>query len=385
MANAHEFTFGIEEEYFLVDPRTRNAAARVPRQFLKACRKRLGEAVAPELLQSQVEVASPILRDCAQARDALRALRRGVADVAQAMDLRLLAAGTHPLAAWTEQRNTEKPRYERLMDDFQIVGRRNVFCGLHVHVAVPAGEDRVRLMNRAMRWLPLFLALSTSSPFWNRQRTGLLSYRQAAYDEWPRTGIPDPFQDEADYMAFAGTLVRAGAIRDASFLWWAIRPSLRFPTLELRIADCCTDLEDALAIAALYRCLLRMLLRRPEVGTVWHGHTRRLVDENRWRAKRHGIEARFIDEDGGAARPAIAWLEDLLALVADDARAFGCEASLRRLRTIVARGTSAHAQLARYADARESGASRIEALRAVVDDLVGATVPGTVAPGAAAA
>jgi carboxylate-amine ligase len=143
------------------------------------------------------------------------------------MGLRLMAAGTHPLAAWTEQRNTEKPRHERLMDDFQIVGRRNVFCGLHVHVAVPAGEDRVRLMNRAMRWLPLFLALSTSSPFWNRQRTGLLSDRQAADDEWPRTGIPDHLADEADYMAFAARLQRAGAIRDPSYLWWAIRPALR--------------------------------------------------------------------------------------------------------------------------------------------------------------
>lgn len=375
MATDHDFTFGIEEEYFLVDPRTRNAAARVPRMFLKAARKRLGESIAPELLQSQVEVASPILSGCAQARTVLAGLRRGLSDVAQAMGLRLMAAGTHPLAAWTEQRNTQKPRYERLMDDFQIVGRRNVFCGLHVHVAVPAGEDRVRLMNRAMRWLPLFLALSTSSPFWNRQRTGLLSYRQAAYDEWPRTGIPDHFEDEADYTAFAARLVRAGAIRDASYLWWAIRPALRYPTLELRITDCCTELEDTLALAALYRCLVRMLLRRPDIGTVWHGHTRRLVDENRWRAKRHGIEAQFIDEDGGSSKPATAWLEDLLALVVDDARALGCEASLRRLRTIVARGTSAHAQLACYGEVRDAGGSRIEALRAVVDHLLDATVP----------
>ncbi|MCE3005097.1 MAG: carboxylate-amine ligase [Xanthomonadaceae bacterium] len=375
MADAHAFTFGIEEEYFLVDPRTRNVAARVPRHFLKACRKRLGDVVSPELLQSQVEIASPILRDCGHARETMLALRRGVGEVAQAIGLRLMAAGTHPLAAWSEQHNTDKPRYARLMDDFQILGRRNVFCGLHVHVAVPPGHDRVQLMNRAMRWLPLFLALSTSSPFWNRQRTGLLSYRQAGYDEWPRTGIPDAFVDEVDYMAFAARLERAGAIRDASYLWWAIRPALRYPTLELRIADCCTELDDALAIAALYRCLLRLLLRRPEVGTVWHGHTRRLIDENRWRAKRHGIEASFIDEDAGGARPATAWLDELLALVADDARALACESSLRRLRTIVACGTSAHAQLARYAELRDAGASRIEALRGVVDDLVQVTVP----------
>jgi carboxylate-amine ligase len=335
----------------------------------------MGAVIAPELLQSQIEVATPILHDCRQAREVLVGLRRGVADVAQAMGYRLLAAGTHPLAAWTEQRGTEKPRYERLLDDFQIVGRRNVFCGLHVHVAVPAGEDRVRLMNRAMRWLPLFLALSTSSPFWNRQRTGLLSYRQVAYDEWPRTGIPDLFEDEADYAAFAARLVRAGAIPDASQLWWAIRPALRYPTLELRIADCCTEVEDALAIAALFRCLVRMLLRRPDLGTQWHGHTRRLVDENRWRAKRHGIEAGFIDEVSGDVQPATEWLRASCALVAEDARALACEDSLRRLGTIVARGTSAHGQLARYEELRGLGASRVEALRGVVDMLLDATVP----------
>jgi carboxylate-amine ligase len=375
MADDGSLSFGIEEEYFLVDPRTRNAVARVPRHFLKACRKRLGSAIAPELLQSQIEIATPVLRDDVQARQVLCELRRGLADVARALGYRLLAAGTHPLAAWTEQRSTAKPRYERLLDDFQIVGRRNVFCGLHVHVGIPPDEDRVRLMNRAMRWLPLFLALSTSSPFWNRQRTGLLSYRQAAYDEWPRTGIPDRFEDQVDYDAFAARLQRAGAIRDASYLWWAIRPSLRWPTLELRIADCCTRVDDALAIAALYRCLLRMLLRRPEVGTVWHGHTRRLIDENRWRAKRHGMEAGFIDEDTGGVRQATAWLDDLRALVAEDARALGCVDTLRRLGTIVARGTSAHEQLAVYAERRDDGMPRSEALREVVDHLLEATQP----------
>jgi carboxylate-amine ligase len=373
MGDDGSLSFGIEEEYFLVDPRTRNAVARVPRHFLKACRKRLGSAIAPELLQSQIEIATPVLRDDAQARQVLCELRRGLADVARALGYRLLAAGTHPLAAWTEQRSTAKPRYEQLLDDFQIVGRRNVFCGLHVHVGIPPDEDRVRLMNRAMRWLPLFLALSTSSPFWNRQRTGLLSYRQAAYDEWPRTGIPDRFEDQVDYDAFAARLQRAGAIRDASYLWWAIRPSLRWPTLELRIADCCTRVDDALAIAALYRCLLRLLLRRPEVGTAWHGHTRRLIDENRWRAKRHGMEAGFIDEDTGVVRPATAWLDELRTLVAEDARALGCVDNLRRLGTVVARGTSAHEQLAVYAERRGAGLPRSEALREVVDHLLDAT------------
>ena len=184
--------------------------ARVPALLLKSCRKRYGDLVGRELLQSQIEISSPVFDSCAQARAEMTRLRRGVAEIAASLDLRLVASGTHPLAAWHEQVHTANPRYERLIDDFQIVGRRNLLCGLHVHVAVPAGVDRVDVMNRAVRWLPLFLALSTSSPFWNRQRTGLLSYRQAAYDEWPRTGIPDLYADEAEYRRF---IAPAGAPR----------------------------------------------------------------------------------------------------------------------------------------------------------------------------
>lgn len=226
-----------------------------------------------------------------------------------------------------------------------------------------------------MRWLPLFLALSTSSPFWNRQRTGLMSYRQAAYDEWPRTGIPDFFADEAEYREFSDVLVRCGAIADKSFLWWAIRPALRYPTLELRIADACTRVEDTLAIAALFRCLVRCLVRQPELFAARDALTRRLVDENRWRAKRDGIEASFIDERDRAQRSAVAWLDELLALTAEDARALGCVDGLTRLQSLIARGSSAHAQLETYRQAREAGASRIEALRGVVDWLVARTVP----------
>lgn len=349
--------------------------SRVPAVLLKSCRKRFGEVVGREMLQSQIEISSPVYTDCAQARESMTRLRRGVAEIAESLDLRLVAAGTHPLAAWHEQVHTAKPRYERLIDDFQIVGRRNLLCGLHVHVAVPAGVDRVALMNRAARWLPLFLALSTSSPFWNRQRTGLMSYRQAAYDEWPRTGIPDFHADEAEYGRFIELLVRNGAIRGPGSVWWAIRPAERYPTLELRIADACTRLEDALAIAALFRCLVRALVRRPELGLERGPLTRRVIDENRWRAKRWGMESSAIDERGGGAVPFVQWLDELRALVADDARALHSEDCLRGLGTIVARGTSAHEQLALYRARRDAGATRLAAIRAVADWLAEATVP----------
>ncbi|MBN8478935.1 MAG: carboxylate-amine ligase, partial [Burkholderiales bacterium] len=296
---AFAWTFGLEEEFFLVDPRTRALCADVPASLLHACRRRVGDAVTPELLRSQIEIVSPVFHDHDQAAVEMAALRRGVAEVAGEKDLRVVAAGTHPIANWAGQVETRKSRYRRLVRDFQIVGRRNVLCGLHVHVAVPEGVDRVALMNRVMPWLPAFLALSTSSPFWNREPTGLYSYRQAAYDEWPRTGIPDPFADEGEYAEFVRRLVAGGAAADASMLWWAIRPALRYPTLELRICDACTRLDDALAIAALYRCLVRALVRTPAPVAARAPFERRLIDENRWRAKRFGLDATFLALDGG--------------------------------------------------------------------------------------
>lgn len=368
------YTFGLEEEFFLVNPTTRNAATRVPKLLLKSCRQRFGAFVGHELLQSQIEISSPVFDSHAGARAEMRRLRRGIAEVVAAAGLRLVAAGTHPLSAWHQQSHTEKSRYSRIVDEFQILGRRNLLCGLHVHVAPPAGVDRVALMNRLMSWLPLFLALSTSSPFWDRRRTGLFGYRQSAYDEWPRAGVPDFFADEAEYDAFRDLLVRAGAMPDGSYLWWAIRPAEKHPTLELRIADCCTHLDDALALAALFRCLVRAHVRRPELGARRSALTRRLVDENRWRAKRFGVEAHFIDEASGTTIECARLLDLALELVAEDARRLECEEPLRHLGTILARGTSAHEQLAIYRARREHGASGVAALRAVVDWLIEASV-----------
>lgn len=380
MPDVQPYTFGIEEEFFLADARSGAAVARVPRRFFKACRSRIGEAVTHELMQSQVEIASPVFTDTTTALGEMMRLRRGVADVAQAMGLSLVAAGTHPLSSWQRQEHTRKPRYERFIDTFQMIGRRNHVCGLHVHVAVPDGVDRVALMNRLLPWLPLFLALSTSSPFWNRQRTGLLSYRQVAYDEWPRAGIPDHFADEAEYARFVALLSATGAVRDASELWWAVRPSPRFPTLELRIADSCTRVGDSVALAALFRALVRAHVRLPELGARRSHFTRRLIDENRWRAKRYGLEAEFIDEDAGNAVPLPRKLEELRTLVAPDVQALGDTDALRPLGSILALGTSAHAQVATYQARREEGASRSEALRAVADWLTRETLAGTERP-----
>jgi carboxylate-amine ligase len=374
------FTFGVEEEFFLTHPTSRTLATVVPRSLLRACQRRFGDAVAPELLHSQIELVSPVFEQHEQAAEELTRLRRGVAEIVAEKELRLMASGTHPLAAWREQVETPRPRYRKLIGDFQIIGRRNVLCGLHIHVAVPGAVDRVMLMNRVMHWLPVFLALSTSSPFWNRAATGLLSYRQSAYDEWPRTGIPDHFRDEAEYAQLVNMLANAGAIKDAGYLWWAIRPALRFPTLELRICDACTRLEDTLAIVALYRCLVRLLARRPDLAPPWSAFTRRLIDENRWRAKRFGTDAEFILSDGSATRSCKDVVKTMIDDVAEDARQLGCEAALGHLRSLLEKGTSAHAQLRLYREALDRGETRIKALHAVVDWLIDATLPS--APGA---
>ena len=372
---ASNFTFGIEEEFFISHRRTRNVATRLPRRRVRQAERELGEGVTHELLQCQLELVSPILDSLEGARRHVVDSRRTLARIAASQGLGLVAAGTHPFAAWSEQEITDDPRYEDVLQGFQIVGRRNLLCGLHVHVAVPAGVDRVQLMNRAMRWLPLFLAFSTSSPFWHRHRTGLLSYRQAAYDEWPRSGIPDFFASEAQYAQFAERLVRGGAMQDASFLWWAIRPSLHYPTLELRIADACTDANDTIAIAALYRSLIAFLVRNPEHGNDWTSITRRVIDENRWRAKRYGTLAEFIDDRTGEAVPIARLFQQLCELLAEDAGRLGCTPAFKQLSATLRNGTSAHRQVEIYVAKRQAGANRTAALQAVVDWLMEHSVP----------
>ncbi|WP_300299572.1 carboxylate-amine ligase [Ferrovibrio sp.] len=361
------YPIGIEEEYFLAEAETKNAVARMPKALIRRARGALGEQVTPELLQSQIEIATPICHSIDEARNHLRRYRRALRDATAEFDLEVFAAGTHPMAEWNEQQPTDKPRYHKLADDLKFLAMRNMMCGLHVHVELRDPHVRIDVMNRILPFLPVLLALSTSSPFWRKHATGLMGYRLAAYDELPRTGIPDFFVNLADYNSFINTLVSSGVIEDASHVWWAIRPSLRFPTLELRIADSCTHLEDTLCIAAIYRCLVRALRRLPDLNGIWRNHTRLLIEENRWRAQRYGTTAGMIDFDARRVVPFTDIIEAMLGLIAEDAAALGCETEVAHARAILARGTSAAQQMALYRRLRdEEGASRIEALRAVV-------------------
>ncbi len=371
---ASEHSFGIEEEFFLVDAATGALASPDLDRLMRDARAKLGEAVTTELLQSQIEIASPILRSHDEARDVMTRARLGLHEVVAGHGLQIIAASTHPIGVWQEQLITEAPRYDQLIADFRIVSHRNLVCGLHTHVAIPEHIDRIDVMNRAMHWVPVFLALSTSSPFWNHRVTGLLSYRQALYDEWPRSGIPDFFKDEADYQAFADRMQAAGAINDSSQLWWAIRPALKYPTLDLRIADMCTRLEDTLALAGLFRCLVATLVVNPEMGKVHTTHTRRLIDENRWRAKRDGIKAEFILETTNEVVPVATVVRDLMNTCGEQIERLGCATALAPIENILNEGTSAHQQLKIYNDGRAAGDENARALCKVLDWLKATTL-----------
>ena len=368
---AGAFTFGIEEEYFLVDAETNSLVRKTPQTFLEAANAAAAGRISPEFLQPQIEVISSPHDNMADARAELRDLRRTISAVAGEHGLAILAAGTHPTATWRKARQTEKERYHNVMHDLQMIGQRDLVCGLHVHVELPDPDDRVDLMCRMLPYVPLFLALSTSSPFWQSRRTGLKSYRLAAYDELPRTGVPELFRTREEFDAYVTALVRAGVIEDSSYIWWAIRPSLLNPTLELRAPDSCTLVEDSIAIAALYRTLVRHLYlnrwRNSDLSPVG----RAIIVENKWQAQRHGVHAIFAAEDG--ALTVAETLERVICDTAADADALGCSAEVNRCRTIVSSGTSADAQLALFTAHRRSG-SRGAALRAVTDWIAAATL-----------
>jgi carboxylate-amine ligase len=295
------------------------------------------------MLQAQAEVATRPHISSRNARDELLELRHVAATAAADHGLAILASGTHPSADWREAVHSPKDRYHELMQDLQMVGRRNMLCGMHVHVEVTDPDTRVDVMNRMIPYVPLLLALSTSSPFWRCQSTGLKGYRLTAYDELPRTGLPELFRSMNNYDSYVSALVNSGAIPDATHVWWAIRPSHKYPTLELRATDCCTRIHDAIAIASLYRCLVRHLCRRPLVNADLDPVDRGIAVENKWRAQRYGIETTFASSAGALSM--IEMLDDTLERVGADAEALGCLDEVSHCRKIVSEGSSADAQL----------------------------------------
>lgn len=370
------FSIGIEEEYFLIDLATRDLAVKPPAGLFKEFKKQLGKRVTTELLQCQVEVGTPVCKTIKQARAELAAMRRTVAEVAQKFDLGMVAVSIHPFAEHDDLLVTRKKRYQGLRDDLQQVGRRLMIVGMHVHAGIEDADLRVDLMGQVSYVLPHFLALSTSSPFWQGEDTGMKSYRVAVWNELPRTGLPEHFDTFAEYRRHANILVDAGIIEDSTKIWWDLRPSDRYPTLEMRIADICTLLDDGICIAALYMCWLRMLWRLRNANQRWRKYANFLIEENRWRAQRYGLDGGLLDFGRGEIVPCAELLEEMITMTHDDAHELDCVEEVEHGRHIITDGSSAHRQIAVYKEARAAGDSHEEALHKVVDFLREETLRG---------
>jgi carboxylate-amine ligase len=347
------FQFGIEEEYFLSDSETFATPAETPDALFQNADNGATGRIGREFLQAQIEVATEPHLSLDEARRELLRLRQSAAEAAGEYGLSILACGTHPLAQWRDSVQTPKDRYAQIMDDLQMVGHRDMLCGTHIHVEFAEPARRVEVMTRMLPYVPLFIALSASSPFWQGRITGLKGYRLAAYDELPRTGLPELFSSSGEYDAYVDALVRSGAMPDASHLWWAIRPSQKYPTLELRAPDCCTRLDDTLAIAALYRVLARFLYLNPRHNADIDVVDRAIAVENKWRAQRYGVQGTFVTRSGAVTVASL--LDRVVELTAAETEAFGCRENLEHCRAIVLEGSSADAQLRVFAENQRDG------------------------------
>lgn len=374
------FTLGIEEEYLLVEKTTRDLAADPPKQLLSECQAALGDRggqVTPEFMRAQIEVGTRVCKSVKEAREDLAYLRRTIAACAAPYGLAPVAASTHPFAEWDAQQHTDKERYHVIAADLQMIARRMLISGMHVHVGIDDDDLRIDIMNQASYFLPHLLALSTSSPFWRGRQTGLKSFRLSIFDELPRTGLPETFVSYAEYQRTVEVLVNSKLIEDGTKIWWDLRPSSRFPTLEMRITDICPLLEDGIAIAAMFLCICRMLYRLRGHNQRWRSYSPFLIMENRWRAQRYGVTNGLVDFGKSELVDFRELLDEILALIREDAEALNCRIEVEHSRTIAERGTSAERQVAVYTQAMDAGAGEHEALQAVVDALVDDTVRGT--------
>ena len=367
--NGPAFTFGVEEEFFLVDPESRDLLVDPDPGIFAACEETCGpHKVVRELLRTQVETNTRICDSVADVRTALRETRRVVVEAAEKHGAAVMAASTHPFAAWRAQAITPKDRYERFALVFQEAVRRFLIGGMHIHAGFGSPDSRIRIMTAIRRYLPLLHALSASSPFNASHDTGFKSFRLNLVGNLPRTSLPGPLWSRAAYDELLASYRSMEFVNDGSELWWDIRPSHAYPTIELRICDICTRLEDAVAIVALYASLIRRLLRQDQDGALPPEPPTEIIAENRWLAQRYGVVAFFGDTARGGGRVDIEdYTAELVEELAGDARALGCENEIRRALTIIREGAGADRQLDLFRLRRLEGDTEEEALRRVVD------------------
>ena len=363
-------SIGIEEEYLLVDPETRSLAARPPADFMATCKEILGPRVTHEFLQSQVEIGTGVCRTIGEARAELLELRQEVAAAAERFGMRMIASSTHPWSHWKEQEPVDMERYRILGAEHRSLARRMAICGMHVHAGIEDPNLRVDLMGQVSYFMPHLLALSASSPFWEGQDTGLKAFRPIIIGDLPRSGLPEMFDSWNDWQEMLDDLAATGMVTDPSKIWWDLRPSARHPTLEIRICDICTWVEDGLTIAALYQSILAFLCHLRESNQRWRHYRRILILENKWRAQRYGVEAELGDFGRRVTVPFPELIDELVQLLRPHSERLGCVTEVEHARTIARRGTSADHQIRIYNDAMSRGAGDHEAQIAVVDWLV---------------
>ncbi|WP_271411970.1 YbdK family carboxylate-amine ligase [Pseudomonas sp. Q1-7] len=369
--------FGVEETFFLVDKRSRDLPPQLPEAFLQAARAEFREGLSQEMFQNllRLDMVQPSLLEIAEARACLLERRTRLAAIAGEYELAPLCAGSHPFADWHIQVPCDDPHYQPLFEDHRMIAHRSLICGMRVLVSVPPEVDRIRVMNQVLGWLPLLLALSTSSPLWDSRPTGLMSYRRAVCAEWPHRGCPEQLPDEPAFVAYRQWLLACGSIRRESDLGWFIRPSPQHPALELLLADACPSVEDALCVVALFRALVAWAMQQNDDSPDMLLQ-RLVLKENLWRAMRFGIHGMFLDASGEASLSAGAWLAQAHACFGELANAEGDSLAFTRGRHILRYGSSADRQLHRYREALQAGLPRQQALVAVVDELIAETVGG---------
>jgi len=363
-------TIGVEEEYQIIDPQTRELRSYIT-QFLEEDKLVLREQLKPELHQSIIEVGTRICHNIQEVREDLIQLRRTVLDLAARKGLAIAAAGTHPFSSWLTQDITPHERYLGVLKDMGVLAQQLLIFGTHVHIGIEDREFLIDTMNVLRYMLPHVLCLSTSSPFWMGRDTHLKSYRSVVFKSFPRTGIPPHFSSYAEFQAFVDTLVRTGSIPDGTKIWWDARPNAKYPTLEFRICDCCTRLDEALCVAALFQALVAKHYKMRRDNITFRLYRGGLVDENKWRAVRYGLDGNLIDFGKQQELPARTLIHELIEFVDDVVDELGSRKEVEYAYQILEKGSSADRQLATYA--------RTDDLNTVVDQLIAETKEGVVA------
>jgi len=374
-----QFTLGIEEEFQIVDPHTRELRSHVS-EILEEGKMLLGEQVKPEMIQSMIEVGTGVCKDIKEARTDITNLRGILSSLVRKKGLEIVAAGTHPFSHWQDQKIFESSRYELIVEENQMIARSLLTFGLHVHVGVADPERAIHIMNAVRYSLPHVLALSTSSPFWLGVHTGLKSYRSEVFTRFPRTGIPDHFDSNSSFQRYVNLLIETGCIDDGKKIYWDVRPHPFFPTLEFRICDIPTRVDDTIAIAALFQALVAKINGLLDQNLTFRLHHKMLIEENKWRAVRYGLDGKMIDFGKGKEVPVRDLIRELLEFVDNVIDDLGSRKEINHIYKILERGTSAEEQLRVW---RETGD-----VKAVVDRLIRLTlenVPREVTPRALAA